>query len=78
MMPYVTETGRRAIMADRERAARPLVDLIARERLDLAVRPAGVGRSICIDWRPDRLARAIQSIATPLNRRPRAMTKECV
>lgn len=76
-MLYTTDSERRALMAERERAARCLDDLMARERTDLAPHPVRTLRRPRIAWRWAGVSRAIQSLATTASRRPRALTEEC-
>jgi len=77
-MPYTTDTERRALMADRQRAVRSLPDLIARERFDLAARPARtLGRPRFL-WRWTGLCLEKASLPMPILRRPRTLTEECI
>ena len=76
-MPYTTDAERRALTADRQRAARPLVDLLAGEQVDLAVRPA---LTLCrprLAWPWAGVLRVIRSLSTPALHRPRSLTEEC-
>jgi len=76
-MLFTTDAERRALMAVRERVARSLDDLVARERADLAARPAISLRRPRLAWRWAGPSRAIQSLPTPSLRRTRSMTEEC-
>ena len=76
-MPYTTDADRRAFAADRGRAGRPLADLVARERVDLAVRPSVARPRLAAAWRWTAVRRALQSVTAPLLPRRGPLTEEC-
>ena len=75
-IPYTPDAQRRALAADHDRAVRPLADLVARERVDLAAHPAVDRPRLAVTWPWTGLRRALQSAPTPLLPRRGPLTEE--